>query len=59
MIDFVRYICLKHIAVGPMSLPERFEDVSNTLYAHHVSIDEHAHLNLTDRHENRGKITRF
>ena len=59
MIDSVRYVCMKHIAVGPRSLPDRFEDVSNTLYAHHVSIDEYAHLNLMDRHENRGKITRF
>ena len=31
MIDFVRYVCLKHIAVGPRSLPDRFEDVSNPL----------------------------
>ena len=50
MIDFVRYVRLKHIAVGPRSLPDRFEDVSNPLYAHHVSKDEYAHLNFTDRH---------
>ena len=59
MIDFVRHECLKHIVVSAMSLPDRFEDVSSPLYAQHVSKDEHAQLNFTDRHENRGKITRF
>ena len=59
MIDSVRYVCIKHIAVGPRSLPDRFEDVSNPLYAHHVVKDEYAHLNLADRHDNRCKITRF
>ena len=59
MIDFVRYACPKHIAVGAMSLPDRFEDVSSPLYAQHVSKDEYAQLNFMDRHENRGKITRF
>ena len=59
MIDFVRHASLKHIAVGAMSLPDRFEDVSRPLYAQHVSKDEYAQLNFTDRHENRDKITRF
>ena len=59
MIDFVRHASLKHIAVGAMSLPDRFEDVSSPLYAQHVSKDEYAQLNFTVRHENRGKITRF
>ena len=59
MIDFVRHASLKHIAVGAMSLPDRFEDVSSPPYAQHVSKDECAQLNFTDRHENRGKIRRF
>ena len=59
MIDFVRHACPKHIAVGAMSLLDRFEDVSSPLYSQHVSKDEHAQPNFTDRHENRGKITRF
>ena len=59
MIDFVRHACPKHNAVGAMSLPDRFEDVSSPFYAPHVSKDEYTQLNFTDRHENRGKITRF
>ena len=59
MIDFVQHAYLKHIAVGAMSLPDLFEDVSSPLYAQQVSKDEHARLNFTDRHENIGKITRF
>ena len=47
MIDFVRHACPKHIAVGAMSLPDRFEDVSSPLYAQHVSKDEYAQLNFT------------
>ena len=47
MIDFVRHVYLKHIAVGAMSLPDRFEDVSSPLYAQHVSKDEYAQLNFT------------
>ena len=59
MTDFVRHECPKHIAVVAMSLLDRFEDVSSPLYAQHVSKDEHAQLNFTDRHENRGKNTHF
>ena len=59
MLDFVLYACLKHIAVGAMSFPDRFKDVASPLYAQHVCKDEYAQLNFTDRHENRGKITRF
>ena len=59
MNDFVRHACPKHIAVGVMSLLDRFEDVSSPLYAQQVSKDEYARLNFTDRHENIGKITRF
>ena len=58
MIDWVRHTCLKHIAVGATSLADRFEDVSSPLYAQEVSGDEDMQLNLTSRHENRGKITR-
>jgi hypothetical protein len=57
MIDFVRHTCLKHIAVVTMSLPDRFEDVSSSLYAQEVSEDEYTQLNLTGFHEIRGKIT--
>ena len=44
-----------------MSLPDRFEEVSSPLYAQNVSKDEYGdvQLNYTDRHENRGKITRL
>ena len=58
MMDFVRHACPKHIAVGVMSLLDRFEDVSSPLDAQHVSKDEHAQLNFTDRHETRSKIAR-
>ena len=40
MNDFVRHACPKHIAVGAMSLRDRFEDVSSPLYAQHVSQEE-------------------
>ena len=50
MIDFAQHAYLKHIAVGAMSLPDRFEDVSSPLYAQHVSKDEYAQFNFTDRH---------
>ena len=59
MIDFVQHACTKHIVIGAMSLPGRFEDVSSPLYAQHVSKDEYAQLSYTDSHENRGKITRL
>ena len=59
MVDFVQHACPKHITVGVMSLPDRFEDVSSPLYAQHVCKDECAQLNFMDRHENRGKITPF
>ena len=59
MIDFVRHACPKHIAVGAMSLPDRFEYVCSPLYTQHVCKDEYAQLTFMDRHENRGKITRF
>ena len=58
MIDFVGYACLKHIEVGRTSLPDMFEDVSDLLYTQEVFKDEYTHLNLTGRHEIRGKITR-
>ena len=50
MIDFVRHASLKHIAVGAWNLPDRFQDVSSPLYAQHVSKDEYAQFNFTDRH---------
>ena len=59
MIDFVRHASLKHIAVGAMSLPDRFEDVSSPLYTQHVPKDEYAQLHSTERNESRGKTTRF
>ena len=59
MIDFVRHTCLKHIAVVTMSVPDWSKDVSSPLDAQEVSEDEYTQLNLTGRHENRGKITRF
>ena len=59
MIDFVRRACPKHNEIGTMSLPDRFEEVSSPLYAQNVSKDEYVQLNYTDRHENRGKITRL
>ena len=59
VISFVRYTCLNHIAVGAISLPDRFEHVSSPLYAQEVSKDEYTHLTSTSRHEKRGKITCF
>ena len=58
MIDFVRHTCLKHIAVVTMSVPDWSEDVSSPLDAQEVSEDEYTLLNLMNRHENRGIITR-
>ena len=58
MIDFVRHTCLKHIAVVTMSVPDWSEDISSPLDAQKVSEDEYTLLNLMNRHENRGIITR-
>ena len=59
MIDFVGYVCPKHIAIGAMSLPDRFEDVCSPLHAQQVCKDKYTQLTFMDRHENRSKITRF
>ena len=59
MIDFVRHACPKHIVVGAISLSNWFKDVSSPLYTQHVPKDEYAQLFSTDRHESRGKTTRF
>ena len=58
MFDFVRHTCLKQIAVVTMSVPDWSEDVSSPLDPQEVSEDEYTQLNLMNRHENRGIITR-
>ena len=57
--DLAQYTCWDHIVVGPMSLPDHFEDVSTLHYAKETSRDETEHMNSAIRHGKSGKTTHF